>query len=119
MIAEVIVGLLVAILIPMYFAKKHPWTLYAAPIGVAIAVYNEETTKYFMGLSDNVGEFGAVSLQALLFGLVLYGVDTLNNITMSQMVNQSPLQKLEGDVRQVGQDVVDEVQDLLPGMNRF
>ena len=103
MIAEVIVGLLVAILIPTYFAKKHPWTLYAAPVGVAIAVYNQETTKYFMGLTDNVGEFGAVGLQALLFGLSLYVVDTVNNMLLT------PLQRLEreveGDVRRIRADV--------------
>lgn len=119
MIAEIVVGLLVAILIPMYFATKHPWTLYAAPVGVALAVYNADSNAYFARMSGSVGAFGAAGIQALVFGVALYAVDTVNNVVlMRSQKSMTPLQMVEQGAEEVGAAVKKEVGDIENDFNK-
>lgn len=74
---EIIVGLLIAILVPMYVdPRQHQWAAYAAPVGVALAVYSPEVTDYFVGVRGSTGEMGGLLLQAGLFGVTLYLIET-------------------------------------------
>ena len=70
---SVLLGLLVAVLVPLYWG--HPGARYLLPIGVAIAVYNPAMTEFYMNF-DN--EFGGMLLQAGIFGVTLYAVHELN-----------------------------------------
>lgn len=70
---SVLLGLLVAVLVPLYWG--HPGAHYLLPIGVAIAVYNPAMTEFYMSF-DN--ELGGMLLQAGIFGVTLYAVNELN-----------------------------------------